>query len=160
VQSCIASGVPPGSFQKDHRDVPLPFDGTYWSISHKPRFVAAVISENPVGIDLEEILPRSESLFAAAAEEAEWILGGGRNWETFFRYWTAKEAVLKACGTGLRDLKQVRINAVLDTHRLLVEYADRLWAVQQYRFHNHIASITHDGTLVWRLLEEHLGPAT
>ena len=66
---------------------------TYWSLSHKSRYVAAVVGPTPVGIDLEEIVPRSEGLHDHVAREEEWALAD-RSWETFFRYWTAKEAVM------------------------------------------------------------------
>src|SRR3989442_10250205 len=56
--SCASSGVPCGPFRKDRRNAPLPFSNTYWSISHKSDYVAAVVSSTRVGIDLEEILPR------------------------------------------------------------------------------------------------------
>jgi 4'-phosphopantetheinyl transferase len=153
VQSCKISGRPCGPFEKDVHNVPLPFAGGYWSISHKPQFVAAVVSADPVGIDLEEIVPRDDGLFRYVAEDAEWELAGNREWETFFRYWTAKEAVLKATGVGLRDLKKVRIQRVLSSDRLIVEYGSRHWGVQHYRFQNHLASLTHDDDVYWTVID-------
>ena len=151
VQSCVASGLPCGPFDKDARNVPRPFSGNYWSISHKPRYVAAVVSSTPIGIDLEEITPRNTSLFGRVAEEWEWQLAGDRGWETFFRYWTAKEAVLKATGVGLSHLKYARIQRILDADRLIVQYGDRLWPIQQYRFQNHIVSLTNGEEIRWTL---------
>jgi 4'-phosphopantetheinyl transferase len=154
VKSCTESGLPAGPFEKDERNVPLPFGGIYWSISHKPRYVAGVVSSSPIGIDLEEIAAREPGLFGYLAGEPEWDLAENREWETFFRYWTAKEAVLKATGRGLSDLKNARIERVLDTERLIVRCADRLWPVQHYRFPNHIVSVAHDGEIHWMMMEE------
>jgi 4'-phosphopantetheinyl transferase len=150
IQSCLASGVPAGPFEKDTRNVPLTFAGIYWSISHKPQYVAAVVSSSPVGIDLEEITPRKTGLFGYIAEDSEWALAE-RNWDTFFRFWTAKEAVLKATGAGLKDLKKARIQTILHGNHLIVQYADRLWPVQHYRFGNHLVSLTHKGEIRWTL---------
>ena len=150
VQSCLASGVPAGPFAKDTRNVPLPFGGTYWSISHKPQYVAAVVSSSPVGIDLEEVTPRKRRLFGYIAEDSEWALAE-QNWDTFFRFWTAKEAVLKATGAGLKDLKKTRIQTILDGDRLIVVYAQHPWPVQHYRFGNHLVSLTHSGEIRWTL---------
>jgi len=41
--------------EKDEAGVPLPSNGFYWSLSHKERLVAAVVSPRPVGIDLERL---------------------------------------------------------------------------------------------------------
>lgn len=153
LQSCIASGLASGPFEKDERNVPIPFGGTYWSISHKTRYVAGVVSSSPVGIDLEKIAPRENGLFDYLADEAEWGLAGNREWETFFRYWTAKEAVLKATGAGLSHLKHARIHRVLDAERLIIQYGDRLWPVHHYRFQDHLVSLAHDGEIRWQLIE-------
>jgi 4'-phosphopantetheinyl transferase len=153
-RSCEASGVRLGPLEKGDRNAPLPFDGAFWSLSHKPRFVAAVVGPAPIGIDIEEITPRTEGLHDYIASKAEWALAD-RSWETFFRFWTAKEAVLKAVGVGLAHLKEARIHAILDTDNLVVDYAARLWHVRHFRFQNHIVSLTHEGhEIAWNLVLE------
>src|SRR6266852_9937366 len=87
--SCEASGVSLGPLEKGDRNAPLPFRGTFWSLSHKPRFVAAVVGPIPIGIDIEELTPRKEGIHAYIAGDEEWALAD-RGWETLFRYWTAK----------------------------------------------------------------------
>ena len=39
--SAEKSGAPLWEFEKDKNDVPLPFDGNYWSVSHKRLCVAS-----------------------------------------------------------------------------------------------------------------------
>src|SRR5437868_5120369 len=99
-QSCRESSVRLGPLAVNARGAPVPFDNSFWSLSHKSRFAAAVVGPTPIGIDIEEIRPRNEALLDYVADTAEWALAE-RNWETFFRYWTAKEAVLKTAGVGL-----------------------------------------------------------
>ena len=68
------SGVPEGDWSQTAERVPIPRDGFYWSIAHKPRFAAAVISRSPVGIDLEAIMPRNSDLSTAVASPEEWTI--------------------------------------------------------------------------------------
>lgn len=157
--SCKTSGVSCGPFEKDIRDVPKPFDGMYWSLSHKPQYVAAVVAPSPVGIDLEEIRPRAQALYGYVADEREWALAGERNWDAFFRFWTAKEAVLKATGARLKDLKKARIQALMHDSGLRVQYDTRMWTVQHYRFKNYLVSLTHEGDVRWTLFENPLHPS-
>jgi len=142
--SAERSGVILGELSKDEDDAPLPSGNHYWSVSHKPKYVAAVISNGRIGIDIEEIKPRTESLFSYLASSEEWELSKEKSWETFFRYWTAKEAVLKADGIGLGGLKTCRIISVLDEAHIILDYQDRLYRVEQLRYNNHIISVLKD----------------
>lgn len=83
------------------------------SISHSAGWAVAA-SADPrrhagVGIDLEQITPRSDAFLATAftAEELAVLraLPEGKNRdELTTRFWCAKEAAAKACGLGLQDL--------------------------------------------------------
>ena len=149
--SCTATGVPLGPLTTDARGAPIPFDDTHWSLSHKTRFVAAVVGPVPIGIDIEEVRPRNEELYDYVAGEAEWALAD-RNWETFFRYWTAKEAVLKTAGVGLSHLRKAKIHALLGKDYLIVDYGSLLWPVKHFRFQDHIVALMHDDyEVVWDL---------
>ena len=149
--SCEASGVLPSALTTDARGAPCPFNGIYWSLSHKSQFVAAVVGPTPLGIDIEEIRPRNEALYDAIAGADEWALED-RNWETFFRYWTAKEAVLKTTGVGLVHLRQTRIHQLLGADELLVDYGARLWRVRHFRFQGHIVALMGDDSEVaWEM---------
>ena len=132
---------------QDERNAPLPFNGTYWSITHKNEYVGGVVCPSPTGIDIEKICPRAKSLFRKTADEAEWALAD-KTFTTFFRYWTAKEAVLKAVGIGLRDLSKCRIHRVLDAHHLDLAYDGNNWRLEHRFFNNHIASIVKNDFLI------------
>ena len=143
-----------GSLEKDARGAPLPFEGRFWSVTHKPDYVGGVVARSAVGLDLERIRPCSPALFRKTAGEAEWGLGaGGDRQRLFFRYWTAKEAVLKTGGEGLKDLSRCRVRQVIDDRHLLVDYAGQTWAVEQFFFDGHVASVGGRGLQVeWTLL--------
>lgn len=137
------------SLPKDPNGSPLPSAGVYWSISHKPLYVAGVASTSPIGIDVEPITPRKTTgLFFKVADEGEWGLAGGPSWHDFYRFWTAKEAVLKAAGIGLKELSQCRIHQILDNTRLTVAYNGRIWQVVHTFFDGHIASLVHQAQAV------------
>ena len=52
--SAEKSRVRLGKLEQDERNAPLPFDGIYWSITHKTEYVGGVIAPYPVGIDIEK----------------------------------------------------------------------------------------------------------
>jgi 4'-phosphopantetheinyl transferase len=149
--SADKSGIRLDDLQQDERNAPLPFRGTYWSITHKNEYVGGVVSPSPTGIDIEKIGSRAKSLFRKTADGAEWAMAD-TTFTTFFRYWTAKEAVLKAVGIGLRDLSKCRISRVRSAHHLDVEYEGNKWQIEHNFFNNHIASIVkNDFVVQWTI---------
>ena len=70
------------------------------SISHSNDFSVAMISKNPVGIDLELIESRSPSFYKEVFTESE-RKHISENDKLGTIYWTAKEAFSKAIGEGL-----------------------------------------------------------
>ena len=145
--SAEKSSIRLDALEQDERNAPLPFNGTYWSITHKNEYVGGVVCPSPTGIDIEKICSRSESLFRKTADEGEWALAD-KTFTTFFRYWTAKEAVLKAAGIGLRDLSKCRISRVPAPHHLDVEYDGNKWQIEHHFFNSHIASIVRNDFLI------------
>jgi 4'-phosphopantetheinyl transferase len=153
--SAERSGIVLGELLKNKDDVPCPFDGNYWSLSHKSKYVTAVVSKVMIGIDIEEIRPRSESIFSLVASDEEWELSQGLSWDTFFRYWTAKEAALKAVGVGIGGLKVCRIISVPDKNHIVLNYRDSLFRVEQISYKNHIVSvIKNDNEVEWVIVED------
>jgi len=154
--SAEKGGVTLGELCKDQNDVPCPFDGNYWSLSHKPKYVAAVMSKERVGIDIEEIKPRQESIFSLVASDEEWALGKDKSRHTFFRYWTAKEATLKAIGVGIGigGLKACRVVSVPDENHIVLDYGGHFYRVEQLYHKNHIVSVLKDNSEVEWIIEE------
>jgi 4'-phosphopantetheinyl transferase len=143
-----------GPLEKDSRGAPLPVQGCFWSVTHKPEYVGGVLAPSPVGLDLEKIRPCSAALFRRTATEEEWALAArGDPQLLFFRYWTAKEAVLKIGGEGIKDLSRCRLRQVIDDTHLLVDYGRDTWTVEQLYFDGHVAAAAGRGLRVdWALL--------
>jgi len=135
--------------------MPEPDNDVYWSVSHKPKYVCGVVSNQKIGIDIEEIRPQQQSMFDYVATDIEWAcIDGNRCKRSFFRCWTAKEAVLKAEGTGIVDLLKCQVIEDLGESAMLLHYHDRQWQVEHYYLNNHIAAIIHDehDDVVWHIL--------
>jgi 4'-phosphopantetheinyl transferase len=153
--SAEKSGAPFRELEKDDRGIPRPFNGVYWSITHKTEYVGGVVAPDPIGIDIEKIQPCARGLFKKTAGESEWSLAGrgSEAFTTFFRYWTAKEAVLKASTTGIKDLLKCRIHQITDDTRMEIDYCNKIWHVRHYFFDNHIASIVENNFRIeWTLV--------
>jgi len=150
--SAEKSRIKLGELVQDERNAPLPFNGTFWSITHKTEYVGGVVAPSPIGIDIEKIYARAKSLYRKTASEAEWALAD-RSLITFFRYWTSKEAVLKAAGTGLKDLSKCRVIRIRDDHHLEIEYETQKWHLEHSYFEDHIASVVqNDFKINWAIL--------
>ena len=91
------------------------FDGdpVYFNISHSAEIVVCAITDTAeIGIDIEQIKEINLQNFKLNMTENEWtkITFSDNKRESFFNYWTQKEAVLKASGNGQSiDLKSFEI---------------------------------------------------
>lgn len=106
----------------------------YVSISHSGDRAVAIVSERRVGVDVEQIVEKPESLLRFVLHEDEiphiHSLPVSAN-DRLFLCWTLKEAVLKAIGTGLmRSPKSVRLNIDFEQRRAKVnEEGGITWTV-------------------------------
>ena len=143
-----------GALKKDGNGAPLPSNGVYWSLSHKRAYVAAVVAPHPVGIDIEALRPTSAGLRRRIASADEWALAPEVSDTLFFRYWTAKEAVLKAVGRGLAALESCRIHKIVDDTHIEVSYDGAVWhIVQHWTEDNHIVAVTAaNDDIEWHLI--------
>jgi 4'-phosphopantetheinyl transferase len=145
-RSAAKSEIRTGELFKDESGMPQPFDGTFWSITHKTQYVAGVVAPTPIGIDIERIRDFSRGLFRKTAADREWALADteGKSLLTFFRFWTSKEAVLKATGIGIKDLLKCQVHQILDDCHLIIHYEGRDWLIEHFFYDQHIASIVQN----------------
>lgn len=152
-ESAIRCGAPVDGWTKNADNVPLPQNGFYWSLSHKRHFVAAVVADRPVGIDVEHVRPRRSTLIDALARSVEWVAMGDSSLPSFFRLWTAKEAALKAVGAGISALMDCRLLEVLDHTNMKLLYQGREWLVEHFYHADHLFAVTNYGRAVrWCVL--------
>lgn len=93
-------------------------DGIQFNVSHTKNLVAIALSPFPVGIDVEFIDQNfnfSIIMEDCFSEEEQMLINNNLHSSTnFYTLWTRKEALLKASGEGLSDLKLNHLNALLD----------------------------------------------
>jgi 4'-phosphopantetheinyl transferase len=115
--------------------------GIHFNLSHTSGMVVLAVSRHEIGVDVErcdrpiDVLKLAERFFCEREYEAIRDAGEAQRRQLFVRYWTCKEACIKAEGTGLyRALKSFCI--VPECERFGVEWCDsnskgrdwRLWA--------------------------------
>jgi 4'-phosphopantetheinyl transferase len=144
-----------GELAKDEDGAPLPSNGFFWSLTHKRCFVGGVVSPQRIGMDIEEIKPRSKAMFKKVAVSCEWSLSKEDPDDLFYRFWTAKESVIKAWGAGLKDLLKIRVIDIPDENNLTVRFSGKTRHIEHCYFNRHIASIVTDGCdIKWRILPD------
>jgi phosphopantetheinyl transferase len=108
------------------------------SLAHRAEAGVAIVGTGPVGIDIEEVVPRPAGTLDVALTTAERdlfaALGGGDLW--FTRFWAAKEAVAKAEGTGLGGRPRRFVVTAAGPDALTVVVDGRPYRVRHTSVHN------------------------
>jgi 4'-phosphopantetheinyl transferase len=144
-------------FKKDNSGIPKPSNNIYWSVTHKLDFVAGVVSKKKVGIDIECIRSKknvSDALFKRVVDpDEQLVFTNYDNNTTFFRAFTAKEAVLKQTTDGIKGLSKTKIINIIDDNELIVYYQNKNYIVENFYFDNYLAAVTKDQfTIKWTLM--------
>ncbi|GIJ46294.1 4'-phosphopantetheinyl transferase [Virgisporangium aliadipatigenens] len=114
-----------------HGKPTLPGTGLHASVSHSgDRIAVALTAAGPVGVDVEQVHDVDVAALAPTvlhpSERATDLAG-------FFRYWTRKEATVKATGDGITlGLHRLHVSAP-DTEPALIAYPDRPGLAAQLR---------------------------
>lgn len=74
----------------------------HFNVSHSGDYLAIVISEQPVGVDIQIRKRIKEGMYRKVVQPKEQpLIGENREWD-FLRLWSLKESFVKAEGKGLR----------------------------------------------------------
>ncbi|MES2275064.1 MAG: 4'-phosphopantetheinyl transferase superfamily protein [Bacteroidota bacterium] len=119
----------------------------FFNISHSAGEFLIAIGDTELGVDIERINPDFAYADIASnyfsADEVVFINGSHNPTEAFFLLWTRKEALLKACGTGIDD--NLPAMPGLDGPRELpADYPDTNWLTESfYTGNDFMGSITY-----------------
>nr|WP_242039720.1 4'-phosphopantetheinyl transferase HetI [Anabaena sphaerica] len=117
-------GVEPSQVEFDYQQRGKPLlaakfanSGLFFNLSHSQDLGLCGISyQRLIGVDLEYIRPMSDlenlakRFFLTSEYEVIKLLSPQQQEQAFFRYWTCKEAYLKATGDGLVQLEQIEVD--------------------------------------------------
>jgi len=87
----------------------------HFNMSHTDGFALFAISERPIGVDIEAADAKRDCdglvrrFFTPGEREEYFALAEQRRPAAFLRGWTCKEALLKAIGSGVRDLQNCAV---------------------------------------------------
>lgn len=122
-----------GGLEKDEyaRPIPLIIQNTtyYWSISHSENFIAYIVSEKPVGIDIAEYEIRERWLLDIHLD-FEYSLLGEKDWLGFYKLWTAKEAIIKQTWSILDDMKSIFLREKKEQEVSLFEFHSEIYRIR------------------------------
>jgi 4'-phosphopantetheinyl transferase len=110
--------------------------GLLFNLSHSQDLALLWISyQHQIGVDLEYIRTMSDleglakRFFSAREYEYLRLLSPAQQQQIFFRYWTCKEAYLKATGDGLVQLEEIEIDLTPNQPSKLLVSGD--WSLRE-----------------------------
>ena len=86
----------------------------YWSISHSENYIAFIIWNTKVAIDIAEVYPRSIELLDIHLDNEYYSLRRWKTWEAFFILWTAKEVIIKLANIKLDNMSDIQLKEMID----------------------------------------------
>jgi acyl transferase domain-containing protein/phosphopantetheinyl transferase (holo-ACP synthase) len=129
------------------------------SLAHRGELGVAIARPGRCGIDVEEVLPRSESTVDAALGAPERALldavsGGGPADRWVARFWTAKEAVAKLRGTGLLGEPKKFEVVSADTEALTVRVEGTEYPVRCAVVHGLPGQVVREYVVAWTVEQD------
>lgn len=130
-QGLLKAGIPSSKHQFYCNEYGKPYlsgGELFFNLSHSGTYVAAVLSEREVGIDIQKyttyradiikrfFCPEEQSVLEHCLPEEQARL--------FFRYWTLKESYVKMCGAGLAMV--LRHYTVVLGEQVRIKYAGQV----------------------------------
>ena len=111
-------------------------EGVHYNLSHSGGWTVIAISDNEVGVDIQQVKPvdmRLATRFFTDEEKGQIDAAGEGATRLFYRFWTVKEAYLKALGTGLnRPLNSFTVRFTAGGAKIVDDGGSGDWLVSEF----------------------------
>ena len=115
-------------------------NGPYFNISHSGKYVVMAISDQEVGVDIEENVQKDMSSLIRIFNEAEAKVI--KEYSDFYYLWCAKESLIKCMGSSINRIKEIPSLPLNG----LKTFKGVDYQAQTFIYDKHIISITSEGT--------------
>lgn len=140
--------------------------GFHFNVSHSGDWFCAAVARAPVGVDVElsdratDVLAVARHSFHPAEAAALEAMPEEKRRAQFLRWWTAKEALLKAWGTGLPGgLGRIDLSGWRDgTPALVSDERGARWSLWSYAFDSGVVSVAAPDFMRSAILRSISGP--
>ncbi len=130
---------PPGQIQYTQNGKPFFGNPLHFSISYSEDIVVcAGTLQNEIGIDAEKMVPLDLSLYQMYFTLQEWgnIIHDKEPYQKLYEYWTRKEALLKAAGTGIsNEMSSIEVIKDKTEYHQTLYYLQKVMLPQNYICH-------------------------
>lgn len=81
----------------------------HFNLSHSGPYALCALGDRPLGVDIEALRPRKDTLPAGVftPEEYSWYMEQGGGWSAFYTLWTRKESWAKYHGGSVARPKKI-----------------------------------------------------
>lgn len=113
-------------------------DNIYFNGAHCNNYIVFATSNVEIGIDIEQVKPVKDNLIkhVFSLNDQSKII----DYDSFFKYWTIKEAIVKADGTGFTtaDIQNIPCNEKLNIYK---EKTYHIKTIQYFDYYISLASL-------------------
>lgn len=110
-------------------------EGVYFNGAHSNDYIVLAINDTEIGIDIEQVKPVKDNLIKRVFSQSD--QSKIKDYDSFFKYWTIKEAIVKADGTGFTtvDIQNIPCNEEINI------YKDKTYHIKTIKYFDYYISL-------------------
>ena len=139
LSSYLVNQLSNDKIQKNPTGKPYFENGPFFNISHSGKYVLMAVSDQEVGVDIEEDIEKNMDILLKIFNEAEAKMI--KEHADFYYLWCAKESLIKCMGSSISKIKEVPSLPLNG----LKTFKGIDYQCQTFVYDKHIVSITRQG---------------